>query len=196
MPTKHISIITLREFPVFSEFTESELQEMMPYIFEKEIPQGATLIKEDDIISEFYFLLEGDIELFQASQKKALQLSLAHLRSGDLIGEMSYFDGGKCSATAIAREPLNLGVLTYAKIQELARKNPALYQKLIEKLIFFTCARIRNTNKKLLISMENELALKDKEIAKANLVAYILTGALILILGINFIFYLKHKLGF
>ncbi len=191
----NISIETLEDFPVFSEFSAAELQEILGYFHDKKLPADTLIMQEDEDIAVIYFLFDGEIELYQEGKTQAKKLSLAYLHHGDLIGEVSYFDGGSCSASAISRTPVTLGVLTYLKLREMAIHHPSIYYKLIEKLAHQTSVRIRKTNKQLHKYMEKELMYKDRAIARANFITYMMFAILCSALLLNFFFYIRHKLG-
>lgn len=190
-----ITVETLEDFPVLSDFTTSELRDLLDYFHDKKLPAETLLMQEDDDISVIYFLFEGEIELYKEGKTQSKKLTLAHLRHGDLIGEVSYFDGGNCSASAISRTPVTLGVLSYTKLREMATQHPQMYYKLIEKLTHITSTRIRKTNKQLHLFMEKELMYKDRAIARANFITYMMFAILLFALLLNFFFYLRYKFG-
>jgi CRP/FNR family transcriptional regulator, cyclic AMP receptor protein len=93
-----------------------------------------------------YLLLvaEGRIRLSIVAED-GRELSVRHATAGDIIGEMSVFDGGLRSADAAALSTVRAFVLHQADARRMLTEFPAL----ASGIIAFLCGRLRQTTEQL-----------------------------------------------
>jgi len=86
----------LRSVPLFQGLSTRELREVRRAAEDVEFPEGATIVAEGLLASDFYLVLNGQAEVLIHERRRRV------LESGDYFGEMSVLDGGPRSATVRA----------------------------------------------------------------------------------------------
>ncbi len=90
-------------------------------------------------------VVEGSLDIVKDTEKgNSRRIAIAKI--GDTIGEMSLIDGRPHSATAIAREPVLLAVLTGEKLEYICNEYPAIGIKLLRKVSEVLSLRLRDAN--------------------------------------------------
>lgn len=90
--------------------------------FGKEFPDKTILIKEGETKQEIYWLLSGEVYITRKMGKK--YKVLATLGSGELIGEMSFFDRSVRSATVITKGPVKALVFSKENFADIFSASP------------------------------------------------------------------------
>ena len=90
--------------------------------FGRDIPDKTILIKEGEIKQEIYWLLAGEVYITRKMGRK--YKVLATLGSGELIGEMSFFDRSVRSATVITKGPVKALVFSKENFDDIFSTNP------------------------------------------------------------------------
>ena len=86
----------LRSVPLFQGLSTRELREVRRAAEDVEFPEGATIVTEGLLASDFYLVLNGQAEVVIRERRRRV------LGPGDYFGEMSVLDGGPRSATVRA----------------------------------------------------------------------------------------------
>ena len=71
------------------------------------LPPGATLFEQESPGDQLFLLVQGTVEV-SVLTNDGRRLALNHVVAGELLGEISFFAGGRRSATAVARTPCRL----------------------------------------------------------------------------------------
>lgn len=124
---------------LFRGFSKSELRQIDKRAKEVEVKAGRVLAKEGEPGREFMLIVEGKARVERGGKV------IAHLRDGDLFGELSLIDGEPRNATVVADTPMVLLVVTKQAFGELMRSAPTLQRKVLIGVI----ARLREANKRL-----------------------------------------------
>ena len=127
----------LKKQPVFSAFTEKEIDELAQLLVEKFFEQGQTVVIEGEPVDSVYFIVDGiaDVREVRIYDGKEVIKSLAKLYPGDSIGlnESGFYSlSGVRTATVVAGTPLLLlhlsvaafhgFMLTHQHVNEVMRK--------------------------------------------------------------------------
>jgi len=105
------------------------------------IQAGATLIVEGQKIDHVCIVLEGAFAVRKATVQGK---DIAHLRAGEIVGEMSFVDSRPPSASVVALEDsLVLSIPSTALTQRLA--DPNFAARFYRSLAVFLANRLRNT---------------------------------------------------
>ncbi len=125
------------------------------------INQGEILFYEGDLARSMYYIENGQIRLFLTKGAGTVELEV--LRSGEIIGEMSYFN------PEIKRRTCTAEALTTTEVYEVPfhvfdtnlRKLPMWFKTIVETLVY----RLKKSNEKVkyLGGNENLLYGKDKD---------------------------------
>jgi CRP-like cAMP-binding protein len=97
---------------------------------------GETVFHKGDLPMAFYLLYKGRVRIHLGYRLWGLLRKFAHLGPGDLFGEMAIVEKRLHSATAVAREPTQLFILSYEQFDELMKDDPDFAE-----LIQFAVAR-------------------------------------------------------
>ncbi len=106
---------------------------------------GEILFNENDIASSMYIIQKGQIRLFRPKGKGFVEVSV--LRTGEMLGEMSYFDPAskKRSVSAAAITDVEIVEISFTALEKtIASLNP-WFKALIKTL----ADRLRKTNEKV-----------------------------------------------
>ncbi|MCC7445825.1 MAG: cyclic nucleotide-binding domain-containing protein [Anaerolineae bacterium] len=128
----------VRQLPLFSAFTEYQIQCYLRDAQEVALAEGQVLFKEGDAPSGLYVLLEGAMEV--TKRFNGQDMLLATYSAGEFFGEISLLTGMPVTATVRATTPSR--VLKYDKtlFDELLKTSP-----IIGIMLSKMAERLRNT---------------------------------------------------
>jgi CRP-like cAMP-binding protein len=115
------------EFPVV---TAAELLKEMPEASVLELDKGITILKEGTNSALCYFLIKGQVQILKRTGKSSGALSIATVKSGSFIGEMSLFTGGKRTASVVALTKVKLLEVRRDELFQLLRSERPIATKL------------------------------------------------------------------
>lgn len=87
--------------------------------------QDEIIVHEFEVPKKLYILLRGKVDIVKQGN------TIATLRSGDFIGEMSFLSKGSASADVRAKDFVQLAYWTHNDLEKLKLKNIAAYDKFI-----------------------------------------------------------------
>lgn len=93
----------IAEVPIFALMDDAERQALAQMMECREFKAGSALFEYGDPGGEIFILRSGDVEVFVENQDGE-KIVLAENERGDVVGELSFLDGGARTATAFARE--------------------------------------------------------------------------------------------
>jgi CRP/FNR family transcriptional regulator, cyclic AMP receptor protein len=113
---------------------------------------GATVLREGDGAQADYLLLilEGEVEVATRGGGP-IEMPIAVLAAGSVIGEMSLFDGEPRSATCVARSHVLAAALTRPALERLIDAHPRTAAKLLMGLAQRLAERLRALGEQLQI---------------------------------------------
>lgn len=106
--------------PLFAPFNKSDRRMLVEKFRARDVQKGDVLIKEGERSDGLYIVLSGEVEV-----KKANQL-LAHLKEGEIFGEMSLLQKTPASATVQASKRTSLLRLPREQFDELVLSHPQI----------------------------------------------------------------------
>lgn len=106
--------------------------------------KGDILMKEGESDKSMFYIVSGKVGVYAKSPGRAVKSAVNELGKGDLVGELSFFDGQPRSATLVAREDTEVLIIEkgffeglkpeHLKIiQAMARKIRSLNDRLVAK---------------------------------------------------------------
>lgn len=108
MPVPPRSLIdTLRRVPLFNELSADQLASIAERVSTEKWDSGQLIFSEGDQGGDLLLLKEGSVRIVKTSASGRQQL-ISIEREGSSLGEVSVFDGGSYSTTAIAITPIVL----------------------------------------------------------------------------------------
>jgi CRP-like cAMP-binding protein len=118
----------LASVPLFSSFSNRDLQKIARASDEISIEEGRVLVEQDAVGHEFYVIVEGEAEVRRNGRK------VTTLGPGDHFGELALFDGGPRTATVTATSAMTALVLGQREFAALLDDVPGLASKVLTNL--------------------------------------------------------------
>ncbi len=112
-----------------------------------------TLIKEGQIKSTLYIIIEGQVEVILPEQNKEMgnkrvtKVKLTILNKGDFFGEYSFFDSEPSSASVVATQSGELIKITKFDLNNTLKNNDRIAKTIYLNMLQILIKRLRNTNK-------------------------------------------------
>lgn len=113
----------LSEIPLFKLLDESEKHDLMRVLEQRSCVQGERLFSFGEPGDSLYIVTAGRVELF-VKDTTGSKIVLTVCEPGEVFGELSLFDGGARTATALALEDTELLVLARQDLVQFLRRNP------------------------------------------------------------------------
>ena len=137
-----MSLVELRhKFPLFAGFGSSELESLEKCLVRRRYPGGQILFHIGDEGGSLHIIERGRVKVTIPSYSGE-ELILAILGAGEILGELSLFDGKPRSATVQALENTETLCLHRKDVLELMRNRFDLVERILEVL----SRRIRDTD--------------------------------------------------
>jgi CRP/FNR family transcriptional regulator len=124
---------TLRRVPLFNELSDAELQGVAAATTATHYEAGQVVFSEGDRGGDLLIVKEGSVRVVKTSPTGRHQL-IAIERAGNSLGEVSLFDGGPYSATAITATACVLLRIQGDRFRALCLHHPAIALKVIRVL--------------------------------------------------------------
>ena len=112
------SVLLLRNVPLLSTLSESQLGQLSQIILRRAYPRGATILKAGERTVSLHIVVSGRVQV-EVSNRRGDEVILDILRPGEYFGEMGLLDDLPRSATVKAREVCE--ILSLSKTDFAAR---------------------------------------------------------------------------
>jgi len=142
--TPVISIVLLRNVPLFSMLSEVQLQLLTQVLSRKAYPKNSTIIAAGDPTDAMYIVVSGRLKVVM-SDKEGQEVILAILNQGEFFGEMGLIAQAPRSATVTTIEPCELLTITRLDFTKCLQGNFDLTMNVIRGLV----KRLREADKKI-----------------------------------------------
>ena len=110
-------IARLAGCPVFASLARSELAAMSKHFHEVSVAPGDQFIMQGEDDPSLYIIASGLVEVYRIDNA-GNEIHIAKVGTGEPIGEMGYFSGGKRTACVRAIEPTQLVKADYDDLTE------------------------------------------------------------------------------
>jgi uncharacterized membrane protein len=117
------TVTMIGEVPIFGLLDDEEREALSQMMDCREFKAGETVFHYGDPGGEIFILRSGRVELFVESTE-GQKLVLSENERGDVIGELSFLDGGSRTATALAREDTQLLTMHRERLLNFIDKHP------------------------------------------------------------------------
>lgn len=119
----------LKGAPLFQNLSRGELVELAKITEDLEVGQGKVLAREGDLGSEFFVIVEGEVEVTKDGRE------LRRLGPGDFFGEIALiWDSPRRTATVTTATPVRFFVLTRQAFRTLIDHYPDIERSVLEAL--------------------------------------------------------------
>ncbi|MDA0986679.1 MAG: cyclic nucleotide-binding domain-containing protein [Bacteroidetes bacterium] len=157
---KNISISDIKNIPLFNGLTDSHLNDLINIMELRNIDENTIFIKEGDIGSEMFILLNGTVEISRSlilkksgeglnrSDKSFLQLDSS---TKPFFGEVGLFDeNSKRSASVMTKKNSVVAVLKKESFFNLIESNNTIGYKILYNLVKIVSSRLDKTSQDVL----------------------------------------------
>ena len=139
-----LSLVVLRNVPLFSGLEESELEKLSKVAMRRRVERNAFVVRSGEDTDSLYILLTGRAKVTNTDEE-GREIILAWLGQGEFFGEMGLIDGSPRSANVVAVEPCELLCLSKDAFQRCMQDNFQIAQKLMHILV----RRLREADRKI-----------------------------------------------
>lgn len=139
---------------ILGELDDDDIDWILETATREEIAVGTVLIHEGQPISNLYILLEGTLAVRTVATGDR---EIAHLTSGEVVGEMSFIDTRPPSATVLAKEPSLVLSLPRQQLATKLRQDIGFASRFYRALAVFLSSRLRVTVKQLGLGSDAEI---------------------------------------
>ena len=126
----------LAKVPLFAGLTAKELDHISSLLTQLDVPAGTTLIRQGEVGKEFMVIVKGTVEVVHNLEV------LRTLGEGDHFGEIALLDGGRRTASVVAKTPVTIEVASQQEFLGLLNEAPEIAVKLLPAL----ARRVRELN--------------------------------------------------
>jgi CRP-like cAMP-binding protein len=145
-----ISPEVLRRYTFFASFTHQELKRLAMIGREQTIPEGQALFAEGGLADEFYFLLDGEIEILIGADEHCQEsVPLASVPAGELVGWSALIEPHVFTASARASRPSRVIAFSREDWEPLGA-DAHLYGLMMRKVAQVIGRRLKDTRVQLL----------------------------------------------
>jgi CRP-like cAMP-binding protein len=152
--------------PIFAGFPVSMIEQLQKAASVVTIDPESTILKQGDLNNNLYFLVLGTVEVYVDGG-----LVAALRRKGDLLGEMSVITSKPCSATIIAKTPVELICIDVLQFKKVLGDNTEQYDHILYRIysqILTDKVNITNQRAKRVESMLDALERAKNELQDIN----------------------------
>jgi CRP-like cAMP-binding protein len=118
----------IRGLPLFELCSKRDLRRIAALADERDVAAGTELIREGEPGSEFYVVVEGEVEVRRRGRR------VAQLGPGSFVGEIALLSRSPRTATVVATTPLRVLAITGRDFVALLDSLPELWLKVARTL--------------------------------------------------------------
>ncbi len=135
----------LNRWRLFAELTPEDADVVLKACEERILVGGEELFRENDPGDSLFIVQSGRVDIFK-NIRGDVDRSLASFGPGDVIGEMSFIDGARRSATARTTEASEFLVLSRQSFAKVQRERPDIAASVFRNMAGIVASRLRTTN--------------------------------------------------
>lgn len=136
----------LGQTPLFQHLPTRHLQELGEYVRRRHFADGEMIFQQGDPSNSLFIVASGEVKVsLQSRGDNDMEIVLAILKPGDMLGEMGVLDGAPRSASATAEGEAELLMLARNDVNYLLEREPSAMRAVLNALV----GMIRRTNEKI-----------------------------------------------
>ena len=138
----------LRSTPLFAALSNSDADALVGIGKEEVYKKGQTVFREGAASGQLYLVVSGVVEISKSSPGHPRPAALARLERGDILGEVSAFDGGPrtVTATAVVVPETRLALWDMEDFQGFLSARPVVAADILRRLVKTLGERLRKTS--------------------------------------------------
>jgi CRP-like cAMP-binding protein len=123
----------LKKIPYFNGLSESSIDSIRRYVYEKRAGRGELLLSEGDKADVLFFVSEGVVKVFKTSVDGKEQI-LRIIRPGESFNDVPVLNGGTSLVSAAAMGPVALYAIKKSDLESVMREHPQIAFNVISVL--------------------------------------------------------------
>src|SRR5947208_5879223 len=151
-------VTMIGEVPIFGLLDDEERDALAHMMDIRDFKQGEIVFEYGDSGSDLFIVLSGRIEIFIESTE-GQKIVLGEHERGDVLGELSFLDGGARTATAIAVEDTQTLCMDRERLLDFIDKHPHAALDLLTVV----GRRLRSTNELLRTQVSRNVNVEEQE---------------------------------
>lgn len=151
-------VTMIGEVPIFELMDEVERGALARLMDSRNFKQGETIFETGDPGAEIYIVRSGRVEIY-VENPDGEKVVLGENEHGDVIGELSFLDGGPRTATAFAVEDAQMLALHRERLLEFIDEHPHAALDLLTVV----GRRLRTTHELLRTQVSRNVNVEDQE---------------------------------
>lgn len=151
-------VTMIGEVPIFELMDEEERGALAAMMDCRDFKQGETIFEFGDPGAEIYIVRNGRVEIY-VENPDGEKVVLGENEHGDVIGELSFLDGGSRTATAVAMENTQMLGLHRERLLEFIEKHPHAALDLLTVV----GRRLRTTHEMLRTQVSRNVNIEEQE---------------------------------
>jgi len=152
MSKRHPIHDVLKAQPLFREFDDAELAQILEFAEPTLVPAGQHIVRQGDSGSAMFLLAEGAARAV-IHDKEGSDLDMAHFHPGDFFGELGLVDHEPRSADVIAITDCMVLIITSGLLRMIAAESPRAAFKLVLAVLELVGKRLRTANRRYVDSL-------------------------------------------
>lgn len=121
-------VSALKNVAIFSGLTQADLVALQRHSTETTVADGTELATQDLAPKQMFVIVKGTAIVRRNNRK------IAELGPGDTVGELSLLDGGKQTATVVAKGDCDVMVVAVNEFRTLLADSPGFQLKMLKSL--------------------------------------------------------------
>jgi CRP/FNR family cyclic AMP-dependent transcriptional regulator len=143
-PPASVSMLLLRNVPLFSALPENQLALLVKEVSRKSYPRGSAIIAAGDTTDSLYVVISGRLKVM-ISDDEGREVILAILGPNEFFGEMGLIDDHPRSASVVAIEPCEVLALLKRDFKKCLEENFEMAMTVMRNLV----KRLREADQKI-----------------------------------------------
>ena len=135
----------LNRWRLFAELGPEDAEVVLEACEERNLVGGEELFRENDPGDSIFIVQSGRVDIFK-NIRGDVDRSLASFGPGDVIGEMSFIDGARRSATARTTETSEFLLLSRQSFARVQKERPDIAAAVFRNMAAIVASRLRTTN--------------------------------------------------
>jgi uncharacterized membrane protein len=148
----------LAEVPLFETMDDTERESLCQLLETRRYDKGETIFRAGDVGDSFYIVRSGAVQIY-IENFEGEKIILRENIPGDVFGDVSMFDGGPRTATAVVTEETEVFFLDKEGLLALVKKHPHSALDLLSVM----GKRLRSTNELLRHQVSRNLNVEEEE---------------------------------
>lgn len=131
---------------VLGHLNDRDIEWLMENGSTRQLRPGDYLVRQGESIKEIYIVLSGSLRIFNEQNPRQ---KIAHIGSGEIIGEMSFLDERPPSVSVVANEDVKVYCIALEPVRQYMEENTRFAARFYYSIALFLSDRLRKTTSRL-----------------------------------------------